>query len=370
MSEYVRRIDRLRAMLQERGLDGMLVTHPTNRRYLTGFTADDTPPDESSGHVIVTPDDVVLLTGSVNVTQAQAQAPHIEVVTRQKSWALENVELVKRFNIHRLGYEPNAMLEGVFRGISEQLVEDGFRLEWHDASGIIEQLRSIKSESEVKLLREAFRITCEAFAAVEPTIAVGQTEREIAWRIHTEFVQRGAEGPAFPIIVAAGENAARPHHEPGDRKIQSGESVVIDMGARYEGYCADLTRTVWVGEPEPRLARAYDLVTSAQDAVLERTQIGSTGKELDSYARVVFEEAGEGDAFSHGLGHGIGLRVHEAPSASRRSEDEMKPGMLLTIEPGVYYPEWGGVRIEDVVLFTEDGYEILTESAPKRIIRS
>ncbi|HRA32020.1 MAG TPA: M24 family metallopeptidase, partial [Thermomicrobiales bacterium] len=186
-------------------------------------------------------------------------------------------------------------------------------------------------------------------------------------KIHVAFVELGAEGPSFPTIVAAGTNAARPHHEPGNRVIRDGEPIVIDMGARYMGYCADLTRTVWVGEPNERLREVYPIVARAVEEVIERIHVGMTGKEMDAAARDYIASRGFGDAFSHGLGHGVGVRVHEAPSASRDSTDTLRAGNVITIEPGVYLPEWGGVRVEDVVLLTEDGVEVLTSASKMAI---
>lgn len=369
MIDYSARLTALRQRMNEAGIDALLITHPTNRRYLTGFTADDIPPNESSGHLLITPTAAVLVTGSVNVTQAEAQAPHVDVVPREQSWASHDAEQIKDAGAKKVGYEPDAMLVGVFQGIGERLVEAGHKVEWIPSDGLVEELRAIKSEPEIELLRKAFDITCEAFNAVAPTIAASMTERAVAWKLHEAMVTRGAEGPSFPIIVAAGENAARPHHEPGDRAIQPGEPIVIDMGALYEGYCADLTRTVWVGEPDERLSELYPIVNGALETVFERLHPGVTGKDLDSYARDHIGNAGHGDAFSHGLGHGVGLRVHEAPSASKRSEDKLQAGHFLTIEPGVYYPEWGGIRIEDVVLVTDDGFEVLTSAATKNKIR-
>ena len=365
MSEFVERIERLRADLAEQGIDGLIVTHPTNRRYLSGFSADDIPPNESAGYVFISPDSQVLVTSSVNLTQARAQAPHMDVVLREKPFAHHIAEFIVETGIRRVGYEPNAMLEGVFRETNEQLVEQGYRVEWFDADGMVDKLRMVKSPSEIALLRKAFEITCEAFNDVAARIEAGMTEAQVALMLYNAMVERGAEGPAFPTIVASGPHAARPHHEPGPRVIQEGEPIVIDMGARYEGYCADLTRTMWVGEPDERLREIYSLVYDANEAVLERAHPGMTGKELDSFARDVIEAGGYGEEFSHSLGHGVGLRVHEGPSASKTAENVMDPGNTLTIEPGIYIEDWGGVRIEDVVVFTEDGYEILTKNAHK-----
>lgn len=368
MSIEEQRIERLREALQEQRLDAMLVSHPTNRRYITGFTAEDMPPDESAGHLLITSDGAVLVTGSVNVTQARTQAPHVEVISRTGTWARAIAPLIIEHDVHRVGYEPMAILEGVFSGIVEAIQDKGVRVEWVPVGGTVEALRLSKDPHEIELLKQAFAITCDAFNAVQPTIAAGDTEHEIAWRLHTAMVERGAEGLAFPIIVAAGANAARPHHEPGETVIAAGQPIVIDMGARYAGYCADLTRTVWVGKPDEKLTEIYPIVASAVEQVFEHAHPGKTGKELDAVARDYIDQRGYGDAFSHGLGHGVGLRVHEAPSASRTSEDVLAPGQTLTIEPGIYLEEWGGVRVEDVILFTDAGYEILTGTAKKASI--
>ena len=368
MSEHAARIDAVRAKLAAQDLDALVVTHPSNRFYLTGFTADDIAPHESGGHLIVTGGQAVLVTGSVNVTQAQAQAPHVRVVTREGNWASADAKLLTELKVKRAGYEAHAMLDGVLRGINDELAGTGGQIGWVPVDGLVEEFRAVKTPAELDLLRKAFDITCAAFERVAPTIEEGQTEWEIAWKIHQAMVELGSEGPAFPTIVAGGSHAARPHHEPGERLIVAGEPIVIDMGARYRGYCADLTRTIWVGEPDATLREIYPIVASAVEAVFERLHPGVSGADMDAAAREHIAARGYGDAFSHGLGHGVGVRVHEGPSAHKDSTDELKPGNVITIEPGVYLPAWGGVRVEDVVLVTEDGFEVLTSAASKQTI--
>ena len=367
MSETSERVARVRALMAEQQLDCLLITHPSNRIYLTGFTGEDIAPNESSGHLFITPNDAVLVTGGVNLTQAEAQAPHVRVVKREGGWPQADAAVLIELGIHRIGYEAQAMLVAVFHGITEQLDEKHHEHEWIVADGLVEQLRIVKSESEIALLRKAFEITSEAFERVAPTIQAGQTESEVAWKIHQAFVELGAEGPAFPTIVAAGTHAARPHHEPGERVISEGEPIVIDMGARYHGYCADLTRTVWVGEPNQKLREVYPIVAAAVEQAIERIQPGITGADMDAAARDFIEARGFGDAFNHSLGHGVGVRVHEGPSASKESKDVLAAGHVVTVEPGIYLPEWGGVRVEDVVLITDDGIEVLTTAAKKQI---
>jgi Xaa-Pro aminopeptidase len=367
VSETSQRVERVRALMADKQLDCLLITHPSNRVYLTGFTGEDIAPNESSGHLFITASDAVLVTGGVNLTQAEAQAPHVRVIKREGGWPQADATVLMELGVHKIGYEAQAMLVGVFHGISEQLNEQHYDHDWVVADGLVEQLRIVKSSSEIALLRKAFEITNEAFDRVAPTIRAGQTEAEVAWKIHQAFVELGAEGPSFPTIVAAGTNAARPHHEPGERVIQEGEPIVIDMGARYHGYCADLTRTVWVGEPNEKLREVYPIVAAAVEEVLERAQVGTTGAEMDAAARQYIDARGFGEAFNHGLGHGVGVRVHEGPSASKESEDVFAAGHVITVEPGIYLPEWGGVRVEDVILITEDGIEVLTSASKMRI---
>ena len=225
-------------------------------------------------------------------------------------------------------------------------------------------MRSDKEPSEIELMADAILLTDEVFDAATTNLSVGTTERELARRIEHAMRERGAEGPAFPTIVAAGPHGARPHHAPGDRPIATGEPVVIDMGARLGGYAADLTRTIWVGEPTTRLRAVYNIVESAQRAALGVLRAGVSGQSVDAVAREAIAAAGHGDEFTHGLGHGRGIRVHEAPSLGKASEDLLEVGQVVTVEPGIYLTGWGGVRIEDVGVVEADGFRVLT-GAPK-----
>ena len=228
----------------------------------------------------------------------------------------------------------------------------------------IDLLRAIKSPSEIATLTAAIELTDAVFVDVTSDLRPGTTEREVAWRIEREIRERGAEGISFPPIVASGPYGARPHHSPGDRPLAAGEPIVIDMGARLGGYHADLTRTVWMGDADDRLREVYGVVLAAQHAALGVLRAGVTAKDADTAAREVITAAGFGDYFTHGLGHGVGLRIHEAPSSSQTSEDVLQAGQVLTVEPGVYIPDWGGVRIEDVGVLEDDGFRVLTR-APK-----
>jgi Xaa-Pro aminopeptidase len=225
-------------------------------------------------------------------------------------------------------------------------------------------VRAIKDDSEIAAIGEAARLTDAALAAVLADLRPGVSEREVAWRLELAMRDLGAEGTAFPVGVASGPHAARPHHDPTERAIAAGEPVVIDMGATSDGYRADLTRTICLGEPPPIFRDRYNMVLAAQEAALAGIRPGMTGRAADTLAREVLTRSGYGEQFVHGLGHGVGLLIHEFPSLGTRSDDELAPGHVITVEPGIYVEGWGGVRIEDLCVVTATGLDILS-AAPK-----
>jgi Xaa-Pro aminopeptidase len=231
----------------------------------------------------------------------------------------------------------------------------------------VEELRQVKDPAEVEAVRAAVELTDQAYEHAVELLRPGMTEKQVAWEIEKFMREHGAEGIAFESIVAAGPHAALPHHSPTDRPIATGEPVTIDCGARLNGYCGDLTRSFCLGSADERFAEVYGVVLRAQEAALGGLRAGLTGREGDALARDIIREAGHGDAFGHSLGHGIGLAVHELPRVSARSEDVLRAGMLTSVEPGIYLPGWGGVRIEDLVVIEADGARNLTR-APKTMV--
>lgn len=354
------RLDRLRALLAERGLDAALVSLPANRFYLSGFTAEDHGPDESSGVLLVDREGATLLTSATNAPWAEAEA-RLPVVAWERPWERFVGERLRGEGWSRVGFEDAALSVACHRALTEAA---GAGVAFAPLGNAVDRLRAVKEPAELALMTEAIRLTDAVFVAATTGLAVGTTERELAWRIEREMRERGADGPAFPTIVAAGPHGARPHHAPSDRPLAAGEPIVIDMGARLGGYAADLTRTIWIGEPTPELRAVYTTVEAAQRAALGALRAGISGKAVDAIAREVFEAAGRGDQFTHGLGHGLGIRVHEAPSLGQRSTDDLVAGQVVTVEPGLYVAGWGGVRIEDVGVVADDGFRVLT-TAPK-----
>ncbi len=358
MSERLRQV---RDILTERGLDAMLVTHPANRIYLSGFTAEDVAPNSLAGILLISAADAILMTGSVNVAWATAEAPAFESIAWTRPWTKPLAEQIRTHGWTRLGFEDHAIQYATHCDLVADLNGATELVPIGDA---IDRLRAIKSPAEIATLTAAIELTDAVFVDVTKDLQPGTTERALAWRIEREIRERGAEGISFPPIVASGPHGARPHHSPGDRPLAAGEPIVIDMGARLGGYHADLTRTVWIGDADDRLGEVYGVVLAAQQAALGVLCAGVTGKDADAAARAVVVAAGFGDYFTHGLGHGVGLRIHEAPTSSETSEDVLQAGQVLTVEPGVYIPDWGGVRIEDVGVLEADGFRVLTR-APK-----
>ncbi|MGH2560677.1 MAG: M24 family metallopeptidase [Thermomicrobiales bacterium] len=355
------RLERLRASLSAHALDAALVSHPANRFYLSGYTAEDHGPEESAGVLLVAAESAVLCTSPNNVEWARSEAPAFEVVAWERPWIKTVADRLGLLGCRRVGFEDRAISFAVMRGLIEAI--DG-SAELVPLENAVTELRAMKDGDEIARIARAIRLTDEVFTGIAAELEVGLTEREIAWRIERAFRDRGADGAAFPTIVASGPHAARPHHGASERSIQAGEPIIIDMGARLDGYNADLTRTVWIGEPEDRLRAVYNAVYDAQAAALTMIRADISGADADKAARSVLESAGFGEHIVHSLGHGLGIQVHEAPSASPTSEQVLRAGEVLTVEPGLYFPEWGGVRIEDVVVVEGQGCRNLT-TAPK-----
>lgn len=356
------RIERVEALLCDRSLDAVMINNPSNRRYLSGFTADDHAADESSGVLLITKDARLILSGATNLPWAKAEAPGFEPIAWQRPWPKFVGELINERGWRTLGFEDATTTVADYNALVETL--KGTELVALGDS--VDALRAVKTAEEQELIGRVIRMTDDAFTKAVERLRAGITEREFADHIGSVLRELGSDGEAFPTIVASGPNAAKPHHAPGNRTIEVGDPVIIDMGARLDGYNGDLTRTVWVGEIQPRLAHIYDVVLEAQQVALSTVRAGITGAAVDQCVRDVCDRHNLGEYILHGVGHGLGLRVHEAPSAGPKAETELVAGQVLTIEPGLYVDGWGGVRIEDVVVIEQDGCRNLTGAAKNR----
>ncbi|MBW3631464.1 MAG: aminopeptidase P family protein [Chloroflexi bacterium] len=355
------RLHRLREATTALGADGAIITHPANRHYFSGFPAGDHAPDESSGVLVVLPDSAVLFTSPTNLPWAENTVRH-SVVARpwSRPWSQFLGEQLESLGVRRVAFEDRALSVADHAGIIQSSGESRLI----PAGEAYHALRAAKDEQELERIAEAARITDAAFVAVTTELNAGVTEREVAWRIESAIHELGGDGPGFPVIVAAGLNSARPHHDPSDRPLQEGEPVVIDMGARVGGYTADLTRTICLGEAPPEFTARYNTVLTAQRRALSSIRAGMSGRDADMVAREDLTNAGLGEQFVHGLGHGVGLLIHEVPSLGKNSEDILAPGQVITVEPGIYFENWGGIRIEDLCVVTATGLDVLS-AAPK-----
>ncbi len=353
----VRRTETLRRSMAEKSLDGLVISQPENRFYLSGFSG-------SAGYLFVTGKLALLATDFRYVEQSRLQAPDYEVF--QISGKVEEwfPKLVGQGGLKRLGFESESVSVAFARQLSDSLAKAGLGIELIPVDGLVEAIRVVKEADEIGLVSKAVEISDQAMTHVIAFIKAGMTEKTVAWEIEKYMREHDSQSVPFEVLVQSGPNSALPHAQPSDRRIGVGEPVVMDIGARVGWYASDLTRTICVGKPDAQFKKTYDTVLSAPLAAIALIRQGMTGDQADSFARIVIKEAGHGNEFGHSLGHGVGLAVHEAPRLGPNSTDVLKDGMVFSVEPGIYLPGWGGVRIEDLVVL-EDGKIRVLSSAPK-----
>jgi Xaa-Pro aminopeptidase len=330
-------------------VDAFLVTGLTNVRYLTGFTG-------SNGQALVGAERSVFFTDGRYTEQSRQEVPDLERVTYAGAFGEALGAEAARLGVRRLGFEAHVVsvrsherLAAALQGVDLVACDDE-----------VERIRWVKDDEELELLRRAQAVTDQAFDDVLELLAVGVTEQQVARHLEALLRRDGADGLSFESIVAFGENAAEPHHEPGHRTLDEGDVVTMDFGALFGGYHADMTRTVAFGEPASELQKIHDIVRQAQQAGIDAVREGVTGEVVDAAARDVIEGAGYGEAFGHGLGHGVGLDIHEGPRLGREfAEHHLPAKAVVTVEPGIYVPGLGGVRIEDMVEVTAEGCRVL-----------
>lgn len=347
------RLQRLRALMAEQGLNSLFIRSPYNRRYLSGFTG-------TAGDLLITQEQAWLLTDFRYTEQAAEQAPHFQVLDHQGRLLELVAQLLKDAGVAEVGFEQQHLTYQQYKEMEDSLQPIRLLPVHH----LVEQLRMIKDEQELQLIRQAARIADQAFAHILTLVKPGVSERELANELEYQMKKLGATGPSFDTIVASGPRSSLPHGVASERKLQHGDLITFDFGAVYQGYCSDLTRTVALGKVDPELEKIYEIVLRAQERALDQIRPGLAGKEADRLARQVIEEAGYGPRFGHSTGHAIGLEIHEEPSLSPRSDVLLREGMVVTVEPGIYLPGRGGVRIEDDVHLVAGGLEVLT-SSPK-----
>ncbi|MBC2709965.1 MAG: aminopeptidase P family protein [Desulfosarcina sp.] len=359
-----KRITKIRQTLVEKELDALMVSVQENRYYLSGFTGEDTQFDESAGVLIISNRHLVLATDSRYELQAQAEAVGFDIVCYKKSLEKELPNIANALGIHRLGFESVRLSHKNHSAYADALSKVNPSVQLTPTENMVETLRQIKSEDEIHRTINALQLAEKAFSQVLETIRPGMTEKQVAWAMEKAMREAGAQCLSFPVIVASGPNSALPHAIPTDRKLARGEPILIDWGARLDEYCSDTTRTVVMGEPDDRFKKVFDTVVMARDIAISAIKAGASGTQVDKIARDHINQNGYEGKFGHSLGHGTGLAVHEAPRLSPIKDERLEPGMIVTVEPGIYLPGWGGIRMENQIVVREDGAQVLNDPAP------
>lgn len=350
--EYKSRISYLRDQISKSKIDTLFISNKDSIRYYSGFTG-------TFAFLLISLDQAIIITDSRYTLRAEEESPEYEIYKLKSgdNW-MENSTNIIGSKI--IGFEGNDLSVNM---LAQLKIKATSVSDWKDLSEQITNGRVIKSEKEIAILQETINISDKAFNNVCKRIKMSMSEKEIAWEVEKEMRELGAESPSFDTIVASGINGSKPHHSPTDKLINNNEAITIDMGAKFQGYCSDLTRTIFIGEPDNEFKKIYTTVLRAQLISMETAQPEMTGGAIDKIARDIISLEGWGDNFGHSLGHGVGIEIHENPGIGPNSKNKIKPGMVYTIEPGIYIEGWGGVRIEDMVIMTKKGNNLLSHAS-------
>lgn len=349
------RLQKLRQSLTHQELDVLLVSQPENRRYLSGFTG-------STGWLLISASNAFLAVDFRYVEQAKSEVPDFEVIHIKGDMANWLPKLASDLRSKKVGFEADQTPFATYHQLCKAISNNHHQFQLIPTTGLIESLRAIKEPEELEFITEAVKLADTTLDYAKSIIRPGATEKKIAWELEKFLREKGSETIPFDIIVASGPNSALPHARPSERVILEGEPVVIDMGARVNGYCSDLSRTLCLGEEDKTFSKIYDIVLGAQLTALATVGAGMSGDQADRLARIVIEQSSYGEAFGHGLGHGVGLQAHESPRLGPDSPDVLVDGMVFTIEPGIYIAGWGGIRIEDTVVMENGKIKALTKA--------
>ncbi len=350
------RIQMLKQQLQQEKMDGIVITSTWNRRYISNFTG-------TAGTVFITQNQAYFITDFRYIEQAKKQCTGFQVIQQDRHAFTEIAKLVKEQKLKKLAFEKDHTTVSVFEMMQKMIPSQLIGV-----SNWLEKQRCLKSEQEIQMIQKAAQIADEAFSYILKEIRPGITELEVSHMLDFKMRALGASGVSFDTIVASGIRSALPHGVASEKVIEIGDMVTLDFGAYYQGYCSDITRTFALGEPDAQLVEIYDVVLEAQKRGIACLKPGIEARDVDAITRTYITEKGYGEYFGHSTGHGIGLEIHELPTLSHATKQTLLPGMIVTVEPGIYVPQLGGVRIEDDVLITETGYQVLTHSTKELIV--
>lgn len=354
--DYTKRIKRLTGKLKDAGIDAAIITDGVNIRYLSGFTG-------TEAYLVVSGAEKYIVTDSRYTEQARKESPGWETVEYRGIIEPAIAEIVQGLDIQRIGFEDRRL---TFSGYHE--LKDRLEILMVPLGRLLDELRTEKEGTEIVMMRKAVRIADDAFSHILGIIRTGMTEREAAAELEYHMKKNGAEKESFSTIVASGSRSSLPHGVASEKTIEYGDTVVLDFGAVFNGYCSDMTRTIFMGHPDDEMKKVYEVVLNAQQKALEKLYQGIKGSEADAVARNYIYRCGYGECFGHGLGHGVGLEVHEEPRLAAESATVLKNGMAVTVEPGIYITGKAGVRIEDLAVINGTEPEVLTASTKELII--
>jgi len=352
--ETANRIKKVRQAAAAKEIEAVLISQPENQYYLSGF--------DGEGYLLITPQQTLLATDFRYIEQAKQQAPNWELFQITGSITDWLPRFIADLNIASLGFEAGNVTLATYRKMVKALDESQPALNLIPLEALVESIRAIKEPEEIEFITIAAEISDSAFEYIEDIIRPGMSEEDIAWQIEKYMRDEGSQTMPFDVMVASGPNAALPHAKPTPRTINTGEPIIIDIGAKFEGYASDLSRTICLGTPDDTLNKIYEIVLTAQLTAIDKIRHGMTGNEIDRIARTIIGQAGFGEAFGHGLGHGVGLAIHEHPTISKISAETISDNMVFTIEPGIYLPGWGGVRIEDLILIENGKAKVISKA--------
>ncbi|SMC68791.1 Xaa-Pro aminopeptidase [Desulfocicer vacuolatum DSM 3385] len=354
-----KRINRLKNKMAVTETDTLILFSDENRRYFSGFTGEDGSYDESAGILIITREHLILATDSRFETQAAREAEGYEIHCYKKSMAVELPHILKKLQSKNIGLESDRLTHALYTKIEKEAKNAGLQCRFQPEDTLLKNIRVQKDDSEIKAIKKALAIAETSFLELREMIHPGMTEKKAAWLLEKFMRQNGADALSFPVIAASGKNSALPHAIPGDRAFNTGEPLLFDFGVRLDGYCSDTTRTLVIGSPDDTFKEAYEILNTAQQMAVDAIAPGIKCSDIDKIARNHIDSSRFKGSFGHSLGHGVGLAIHEAPRLSSLDDSELKSGMVVTVEPGIYLPQWGGIRLENMILVTENGAEVL-----------
>ncbi|MBF0111353.1 MAG: aminopeptidase P family protein [Desulfamplus sp.] len=355
------RIDRLRESMDKNSFDAVVIFSDENRRYLSGFTGEDGNYDESAGILIITQTELILATDSRYKIQAENEAKLYSIYCYEKGLSLELTDIIKwlKYKPAKIALETSRITFDLYSKIEQKLNGSILNIELVSAEDALKNLRIIKDNEELEAIRASLKIAEKSFLELKAQISINMTEKEAAWLLEKLIRENGADSLSFPVIAASGSNSALPHAIPDKKRFKKNEPLLFDFGAKLNGYCSDISRTLVIGKADNTFKEAYQTLLDAQNMAINAIRPDIKCSEIDKIARDHIDNSKFKGRFGHALGHGVGIAIHELPRVSRVDDTLLKAGMVVTIEPGIYIPEWGGIRLENMVKVTEDGAEVL-----------